>query len=117
MNWPNALKRLRTCTCGRRHSPNIWVGEPSIGYARPGTMYNYGMCPPNYPVPAIWYTHHINVQHPEPDFHFVELRNSLGWADYLQWGDGLIQQGAKPAYVCGVCGSDTHNEDCCPILQ
>lgn len=53
MNWPNALKRLRTCTCGRRHSPNIWVGEPSIGYARPGTMYNYGMCPPNYPVPAI----------------------------------------------------------------
>lgn len=53
MNWPNALKRLRTCTCGRRHSPNIWVGEPSIGYARPGTMYNYGMCPPNYPVPAL----------------------------------------------------------------
>lgn len=53
MNWPNALKRLRTCTCGRRHGPSIWVGEPSIGYAKPGTMYNYGMCPPNYPVPAV----------------------------------------------------------------
>ncbi len=91
--------------------------EPALGGIstwRRGNAYNYGVGPAHYPVPAIWYEHKIS---PDPFMvngaFMVELRDSLGWADYICFGDGVDDHTSWSKDQCRNCGNlGHHTEEC-----